>query len=110
MQESYGEGVANHTGPELCVVHREVDGEALVGVRAGRVFSPESTKIGMPTSSVGTEGHILAIVIARWTGIPRGPRPAACTEAPRTRTGRSQASLSFRQATGRSRKSEDARC
>ena len=110
MQESYGEGVAIHTGPELCAVHREVAGEALVGVRAGRAFSPESTLTGVPTSSVGTEGNILSIGIARWTGTPRGPRPRACTEAPRTRTGRSRAFPSSRQATGRSRKSEDARC
>jgi hypothetical protein len=40
MQESYGEGVANHTGPELCGVSREAGREALVGVRAGRVLSP----------------------------------------------------------------------
>jgi hypothetical protein len=64
MQESYGEGVANHTGPELCVVHREVGGEALVGARAGRVSSPEITSIGVPTSSVGTEGNIPPILDA----------------------------------------------
>jgi hypothetical protein len=92
MKESYGEGVAIHTGPELCAVHREVAGEALVGVRAGRVSSPESTLTGVPTSSVGTEGNILLIGIVRWAGTPRGPRPRACTETPRTRTGRSQAS------------------
>jgi RNA-directed DNA polymerase len=43
MQESYGEGVANHTGPELCVANRKAGHEALVGVRAGQVLSPEST-------------------------------------------------------------------
>ena len=43
MQESYGEGVAIHTGPELCVASRKAGGEALVGARAGRVLSPEST-------------------------------------------------------------------
>ena len=41
MQESYGEGVATHTGPESCAVDREVGGEALTGVRAGRVLSRE---------------------------------------------------------------------
>jgi hypothetical protein len=25
------EGIANHTGPESCVVHREMQGEALTG-------------------------------------------------------------------------------
>jgi len=38
MQESYGEGVATHTGPESCAAVRE----ALTGVRAGRVFSRET--------------------------------------------------------------------
>ena len=37
MQESYGEGLAAHTGPESCAAVRE----ALTGVRAGRVFSRE---------------------------------------------------------------------
>jgi hypothetical protein len=44
MQESYGEGIANHAGPELCVASREAGHEALVGVRAGQVLSPESTQ------------------------------------------------------------------
>ena len=41
MQESYGEGVATHTGPESCVAVREGRHEALTGGRAGRVFSRE---------------------------------------------------------------------
>ncbi len=41
MKESYGEGVATHTGPESCVVARKDDGEALTGGRAGRVLSRE---------------------------------------------------------------------
>jgi len=43
MQESYGEGVATHTGPESSVVAREGRHEALTGGRAGRVFSRERT-------------------------------------------------------------------
>src|SRR5215510_8151022 len=39
MQESYGEGVATHTGPESCAAVRE----ALTGGRAGRVYSRERT-------------------------------------------------------------------
>ena len=42
MQESYVEGLAAHSGPESCVVAREGRGEALTGVRAGRVLSRES--------------------------------------------------------------------
>jgi len=39
MKESYGEGVATHTGPESCGAAREGGVEAWTGVRAGRVFS-----------------------------------------------------------------------
>ena len=45
MEVSYGEGLATHTGPESCAVDREVGGEALTGVRAGRVLSREMCKI-----------------------------------------------------------------
>ena len=41
MRESYGEGPATHTGPESCAVVRKTGGEALTGVRAGRVSSRE---------------------------------------------------------------------
>lgn len=50
----YGEGVANHTGPELCVASREAGDEVLVGVRAGEVLSPENTATGVPTLSRGS--------------------------------------------------------
>jgi len=41
MKESYGEGVANHTGPESGITVREDGGEALTGERTGRVLSRE---------------------------------------------------------------------
>ena len=41
MQESYGKGLATRIGPKSCVVAREGRGEALTGVRAGRVLSRE---------------------------------------------------------------------
>ena len=41
MKESYGEGVASHTGPESCGAAQEDSVEALTGARAGRVFSRE---------------------------------------------------------------------
>ena len=112
MQESYGEGIANQTGPELCGASREAGLEALVGVHAGRVFSPEISQAGVPTLSPYAEGNILSSESASWTGTPRGRRPRACTETPRTRTGRSQASPGGPSNAGaleRSGKSEDAR-
>jgi hypothetical protein len=45
MKELYGEGVATHTGPESCGVARKGGDEALTGVRAGRVFSRESSSL-----------------------------------------------------------------
>lgn len=39
MKESYVEGLASYGGPESCIGAREGAGEALTGVRAGRVSS-----------------------------------------------------------------------
>ena len=41
MKESYGKGVATHTGPESCAVACKGGGEALTGGRAGQVLSRE---------------------------------------------------------------------
>jgi hypothetical protein len=41
MEESHVEGVATHDDPESCTDVREDGGEALTGVRAGRVLSRE---------------------------------------------------------------------
>src|SRR6266581_5607084 len=111
MQESYGEGLAIHTGPELCGASREAGLEALVGVRAGRPLSPEISLIGVPTLSPYAEGNTLFSTSASWPGTPRGQRPRACTETPRTRTGRSQdfSTGPRGRAVERSGKSEDPR-
>ncbi len=45
MKESYVEGLAAHSGPESCVVARKGRGEALTGVRAGRVLSRERNSL-----------------------------------------------------------------
>ena len=41
MKESYGEGIASHTGPKSCVGARKGEGEALTGVHTGPVLSRE---------------------------------------------------------------------
>ena len=45
MKESYGEGLATHTGPESCGAARKGGVEALTGERAGRVFSRERNSL-----------------------------------------------------------------
>ena len=91
MRESYGEGSADHTGPESCVGGREAAGEALTGVQAGRVLSRESkNQIGVPTPFIWREGNIGCLAIARGARTPRGLRPCACLETPRTGPGRSR--------------------
>src|SRR5260370_34442253 len=92
MQEWNGEGLAIHAGPELCGVSRKAGHEALVGVRAGRVLSPEISESGVATLSPCAEGNTASSTSASWTRTPRGQRPRACTETPRTRTGSSQGS------------------
>jgi hypothetical protein len=47
----HDEGVANHIGPEPCVVTCEGEGEASVGERIGQPLSRESYKTRMPTLS-----------------------------------------------------------
>ena len=41
MQVPHSEGLANHIVPESCVLDREVQNEALTGVRAGQALSRE---------------------------------------------------------------------
>lgn len=48
MRVPRSEGVANHTGPELCTMDREVHREALTGDTTGWVLSHEMT-FRMPT-------------------------------------------------------------
>jgi hypothetical protein len=51
VQVPHSKGVANHVVPESCVVHREVQREALTGVRAGQPLSRERDSIRVPTLS-----------------------------------------------------------
>ena len=52
MKVPYGEGVANHTGPESCVDTRKGIGEALTGeVRAGLLSRERCNNFRVPTLS-----------------------------------------------------------
>ena len=74
MQVPCSEGVANHTGPESCAVHREVPGEALTGVRAGQPLSRE--RISSPGADAVrfAEGYMVARAIASARPTRRGRR------------------------------------
>jgi hypothetical protein len=89
MKESYSEGLATHAGPESCGCRREVVLEALTGVHAGSVLSPESGYSGRPTLSKLWEGNMSWFVIVRARMLLRGHRPEACMDTPQTRTERS---------------------
>ena len=56
MQESYGKGLATHTGLESCGDVREGGAEASTEVRAGQVFSRETTLL-RGADAVGTSGR-----------------------------------------------------
>ena len=56
MKGSYGEGIANHTGPESRWGVRKGVNRALTGVRAGWVLSREML-IGQGTDGVPTYGR-----------------------------------------------------
>ncbi len=56
MKESYGKGLAAHIGPESCVVARKGGGEALTGVRTGRVSSRERNLL-RGADAVGESGR-----------------------------------------------------
>ena len=57
MKESYGEGLASHTGPESCAVGRKAFGEALTGVHADQPLSSEIKCSGTPTLLSCAEGN-----------------------------------------------------
>jgi hypothetical protein len=70
----YGEGVANHTSPESCVLCREAGIEALAGERVGWVLSRE--RINRDADAVLTaEGNTTGRDSASTPSVPRGPRP-----------------------------------
>jgi RNA-directed DNA polymerase len=49
MKESYGEGLASHTGPESWACRRKAAGQALTGVHADQPLSSEISPSGTPT-------------------------------------------------------------
>jgi hypothetical protein len=70
MKESYGEGIAIHTGPESCGAAREGGVEALAGVRTGWVFSCERTFL-WDADAVRRSGR--PHPVHRYREVPRSP-------------------------------------
>ena len=87
MQESYREGLASHPGPESCAGCREVTGEALTGVHAGRLLSREISQTRVPTLLSDAEGHTVARVIASARRTRRGRRPLHVWKLPARKPG-----------------------
>ena len=78
MKESYGEGVATHTGPESCGAAREGGDEAWTGERAGLVFS-RVRQLLRDADAVGESGRRRPV--HRYREVRRGP---ARSETPST--------------------------
>ena len=86
MKESYVEGLASYGGPESCVLIREGVGEALTGVRAGRVSSrviddPEHRSVGVR----GAEAVEISRRPHRCSRFGEAALDPARSETPRTR-------------------------
>jgi hypothetical protein len=67
--------LANHVGPESCVVHREVRREALTGECIGQPLSRDRILIPGADAVLNAEGHISERAIASARMTRRGRRP-----------------------------------
>ena len=75
MKEPYREGLAPHPGPQSCAGSREVSGEALARVHAGRVLSSEINRsVRRPCWVTGKATRRFAISASEPTA-PRSHRP-----------------------------------
>src|ERR1700675_4606969 len=76
MKVSNREGIANQTGPESCVAHREVRDEVLTGEPAGQPLSRESFKLvqGADAVSVAEGNTDRCDSASAWMAL-RGLRP-----------------------------------
>ena len=76
MKVLCSEGIANHTGPESCVLYREMQGEALTGESVGQPLSRESFKSVQGADAVSVvEGNTDGRDLASACTALRGLRP-----------------------------------
>jgi hypothetical protein len=81
VKVSNREGIANQTGPESCVAHREVRDEALTGEPAGQPLSRESFKLVQGADAVSVaEGKRIGAI----KRVPVRPFPRSLPLAPPT--------------------------
>jgi len=79
MKESYDEGVANHVGPESCVAVRKGGSEALIGVRAGWVWSRERGVTSERRRSRGQRKAISEVLLSETPpSLARSETPCMC--------------------------------
>ena len=89
MKEPYGEGVANHAGPESCGDGSNAMAEALTGEYAGGLLSSEIKSFRVPTLWSEGEGNMGCSASASCSPTGGVFRTLACVEAPCAGTGRS---------------------
>lgn len=75
MKVQYWEEMANHSGPESCVAHREVWSEALTGDTGRPAIEPRNHSIGVPMVLLCQKATRSMTSIARHAVTPRGLRP-----------------------------------
>ena len=75
MKVSNRKGIANQTGPESCVAHREVRDEALTGEPAGQLLSRESFNVQGADAVSVAEGNTDRRDSASACSTLRGLRP-----------------------------------
>ena len=75
MRVRRDEGVANHIGPEPCVVGREAGGEASAGDGAGQPLSRERIFVPGADAVATAEGDMDGRAIASARPARRGQRP-----------------------------------
>ena len=101
MQVPYGEGVANHTGPEPCADVRKGAGEASAGECTGQPLNRERPIIPGADTVPNVEGHTHGRADRERLDDPAWSQTLACAEASCTGTGRSHgrpAALAMRAA------------
>ncbi|WP_454740286.1 group II intron reverse transcriptase/maturase [Cupriavidus necator] len=84
MKVQYGEDVANHSGPESCGMHREVQVEALTGETGRPAIEPRNKYSGMPTLLSEAEGNMA-----------HGDNRKSCADPARSETLRMSGSFSY---------------